>query len=162
MNFPYHPAPGLGNGGSLPAGFHIIPNSPEGMRQHGVQRVKGIADIIPGSYTIPENPITGYLTGNVKALGTSGGCGCSSGKSCGCGGKLNGMAVQGMGQCSDFSTFTSALGSGNFGGALTDTICGVPAWVYLGGLAFLLFADFGKGSAAVRGKRAARAAASAY
>lgn len=62
----------------------------------------------------------------------------------------------------DLTTFTTALGAGNFTGALSDTIMGVPAWVYLAGLGALLFMDFGSGSAAVRGRRAGRAAARAY
>lgn len=166
-NFNYHPAPGVENGGamSMPAGFHIIPNSAEGVRQHGVQRKRGIAEIIPGAWTIPQNPIKSYVTGNVKPLGTSGcGCGCGGHGGCGQTGSLNGIPVGGgMGDIStDLTTFTTALGAGNFSGALSDTIMGVPAWVYLAGIAAVMFMDFGSGSAAVRGKRAVRAGARAY
>jgi len=155
-NLPYHPAPGLENGGSLPAGFYAIPNTRQGIAQHGVKRVQGIAEIIPGSFSVPQNPVTAAVTGSVRPLGQGSG-------SCTGSGSINGIKVQGVGDISaDLSTIGSALSSGNFTGALSDTVMGIPLWGILAGLAFVMFMDTGSGSVAVRGKRAARAAARAY
>lgn len=158
-NLPFHPAPGIANGGSLPAGFLAVPNTEEAARHYGVTRVRGIADIIPGAFSIPENPIVGYTTGNVQPLGVSG-CGCGCGGHGGCGGATGSLNGIGVGQ-----VLATDYAAGNYMQMLSDPLIPsipIPLWGYLAAIAFVALTDFGSGSVAVRGKRAARGAYKAY
>lgn len=120
MRLNVHPAPG---NRMLPAGFWMVPNNQRSMEAYGVTRARGIGDILPGCFAVPQNPITRY---------TSGGLGCAS--DCGCGGGLvNGMS----GVSDDFSSMSAKLGTGDFMGALSSPILGVPAWGWVAGVAAL-------------------------
>jgi hypothetical protein len=157
-NLPFHPAPGTANGGKLPPGFYEVQNTPAAQAAYGVRRSVGIAEIIPAYFTTPANPVKAVLQGQVQPLGVSG-CGCGCGGGCGC----NKGTLNGMGDFStDWSKFTSDFSSAGFMTAVQDPILSIPSWVWIAGLALVFFGDFGRGSHYVRGRRAARAAASAY
>ncbi len=151
----YHPAPGMGD---LLPGFYVVPQNPV----QPVKYIRGISEILPGSFPVPQNPVKDYTRGQTKLIGQNGmsgcGCGCGGGSSCG---QING--IKGVGDLStDWGTFTGDISAGNYGAALQATIFGVPIWAIGGALALVLFAGGEKHSYAGRGRRAARAAASAF
>lgn len=99
--------------------------------EHGLTR-RGLADLLDGSYAVPQNPLIS--------------CPTSSGL-----GDLS----------SDFSQFTSDLTSGNISQAFgVDTISGVPVWIWASGLVVVYMFFFGGGKHS-RVSRAGRAAGKA-
>lgn len=155
-NLSIHPAPGLGD---LLPGFFAVPQNPIDVGLSGITYAPGIGDILPGAFAVPQNPIKDYTSGTVKLIGQqSGGAGQLNGQpTCGCGCGGHGGCGGGMGDIStDISTFTSQLTAGNFSGALSSPILGLPAYMYLLGIAGLLF-FFGGSTGPSRATRARRA-----
>ena len=151
----YHPAPGMGD---LLPGFYVVPQNPV----QPVKYIRGISEILPGSFPVPQNPVKDYTRGQTKLIGQNGvsGCGCGCGGSGSCG-QING--IKGLGDfTSDYGTFTGNLSAGNYMAALQSTFFGVPVWAVAGTLVLVMFAGGEKHSYAGRGRRAARAAASAW
>jgi len=164
----YHPAPGLGE---LQPGWFVVPQNP---LDGPVSYVRGIGDILhTGGFTVPQNPIRDYSAGYVLPIGVQpgargmmnnkpvgGGCGGLGG---GCGGSCGCGSGGGMGDIGgDFSKFTMDLTSGNIMAAVQDTIFGIPVWAIGAGIVALMFVGGEKHSYAGRGRRAYRAAASAF
>ena len=152
----YHPAPGMGD---LLPGFYVVPQNPV----QPVKYIRGISEILPGSFPVPQNPVKDYTRGQTKLIGQTGvgDCGCGCGGSGGCGGQING--IRGLGDFStDYGTFTGNLSAGNYMAALQSTFFGVPVWAVAGALVLVMFAGGQKHSYVGRGRRAARAAASAF
>jgi hypothetical protein len=151
----YHPAPGMGD---LLPGFYVVPQNPV----QPVKYIRGISEILPGSFPVPQNPVKDYTSGQTKLIGQGvSGCGC--GGSCGgCGGgQING--IKGLGDfTTDYGTFTGNLSAGNYMAAIQSTFFGVPVWAIGGALVLVMFAGGQKHSYVGRGRRAARAAASAF
>jgi hypothetical protein len=101
--------------------------------EHGLTR-RGLADLLNGSYVVPQNPLLPA---------------CSNGSGLGLG-DLS----------SDLSQFTSDLTSGNITQAFgTDTISGVPVWIWFSGGIILYMFFFGGGKHS-RGRRAVSATSS--
>lgn len=167
-----HPAPGLGE---LQPGWFVVPQNP---MQGPVSYIRGIGDILStDGFTVPQNPVAGYNAGHVlpigvqpgqrgtinnKPVGVGGlgglGCGCGGGGAspCGCSGGLSGIG-------DDFTKLTTDLSNGNIMDALVnDTLLGVPVWAYGVLAAVFLFAGGEGHSYASRGRRAGRAARSAF
>lgn len=161
MRLGYHPAPGLSE---LLPGWYNLPQNPIRDAGKAVTYTRGIAEILPAAYSIPQNPIKDYVTGNVKPLGTQGvGCGCGCGGSGACGGQLNGVRLSGMGDLTaDWAKVQADWAAGQYGNILTDTVFGIPVWAFAAGLALVMFAGGEKHSYYGRGRRAARAARSAF
>jgi hypothetical protein len=87
--------------------------------EHGLTR-RGLADLLNGSYVVPQNPLLPA---------------CSSGSGSGLGDFS-----------SDLSQFTSDLTSGNIAQAFgTDTLGGVPVWIWFSGGIILYLFFFGGG-----------------
>jgi hypothetical protein len=164
-NLPYHPAPGVVNGGKLPPGFLVNPQGEAERNAYGVYRTRGIAELIPAMYGEPENPVKRAvgLRSGVNGISGVGDCGCGCGGGGGCGGSrgsLNGIGVGDL--TADWTKISGDLSSGNFTTAIQDTVYGFPVWGILAGLAFLFMMDTGGGSQYVRTRRATRAAVRAY
>jgi hypothetical protein len=160
-----HPAPGLGE---LQPGWFVVPQNPI---DGPVSYIRGIGDILgTGGFAVPQNPVTGYSAGHVLPIGVHPGAkGMINNKpvgvsGCGCGGTCGGCGGgAGMGDLSsDFNAFTADLTAGNYMTAIQAPIFGIPVWGYLAGLALFMFAGGEKHSYAGRGRRAYRAAASAF
>lgn len=168
MQIHQHLAPGLGE---LMPGWFVVPQNPmDGPTSY----VRGIGDILKtGGFAVPQNPVIDRASGvinpigsqpgrtamvNNKPVGVSGlGCGAPAGD-CGCG-----CSDHGMGDISaDFTKFTTDLSTGDIGTAISDPIFGIPVYGWMIGVAVLMFAGGEKHSYAGRGRRAARAAASAF
>lgn len=139
-------------------GFYTVPQNPIAMAAYGIGYTRGIGEIMEGYYTVPQNPVKAYVTGSVKPLGQSG-CGCSGG--CGHKGQINGMGVVGD-LTADFNALSSDFNAGNISAALSQPILSVPLWGWLAGLGILLFAGGEKHSYAGRARRSYRAAAGAF
>jgi hypothetical protein len=107
---------------------------------HGPTR-RGIADLVDAHFTVPENPIVPGLTGLGTGVGDI-------------------VTLQnGLGDlASDLSTFAGDLTSGNFSQAFSDSVGGMPAWVWLTGgiIAYMFF--FGGSPGHSRAYRAGRVA----
>lgn len=133
-----HPAPGIEHGGTLPPGFLVAPKGVAARKAYGMYRSRGIAEIIPGAFRVPENPVMNYVRG------VGGGLGCSCGGSCGsCSGSLNGIGVGDL--TADWGAFNTALSAGNYTGAAQSTFFGLPAWGLLAAAAALLMFSGRKG-----------------
>lgn len=136
-NVPFHPAPGSANGGQLPPGFLAVQNTPAAHAAYGVTRSRGISEIIPGAFTVPQNPVKDYVTGQKKPLGQGGcGCGCSGSGGCGGGGSVNGIGVGDL--TADWSAINYDITNGNYGAVLSDTVFGVPVWMGLAAIAAVM------------------------
>ena len=164
-NLSIHPAPGLGD---LLPGWYAVPQNPVDIGLSGIGYTSGIGEILPGSFAVPQNPLKDYTAGRVRLIGqqssSSGSLNGSPTHDCGCGGSCGGCGSgSGMGTLStDFSQLTTDLSSGNFSAALSDSIAGIPASMWLIGIAVAFFAFSGSTgpSRYSRARRAYRAYAS--
>jgi hypothetical protein len=145
---PIHPAPGLGD---LMAGYFVVPQDPLQFQNEGISVKPSLGDFIDASFVVPQNPLLAQISGTVAPIGqgsagmplnpktkakhshSSGlGCGCGCGGSGSCGGGLGTLST-------DWTQFTTDLEAGNIMTALQDTIGGIPSWVYMAGIAALVF-----------------------
>lgn len=143
-NIPFHPAPGTANGGELPPGFFAVQNTPAAHAAYGVTRSRGIAEIIPATWTIPENPVRAYVSGNWRPLG-QGDCGggCGGGGGCSChGGSLNGIGVGDL--ATDWNAIQANITAGNWGAAAQGTVYGFPLWGIAAAVVGLLMLSGGR------------------
>ena len=164
MQLGHHPAPGLGE--MLP-GWYDVPQNPIKAATQGVRYTQGIGEIIGAVYSVPQNPVKDFMKGEVRALGTQGvgdcGCGCGGGGGCGSKGKINGIGVNGLGTITDdWNKIQADMSAGSYTTILTDTVFGVPMWAGLAAVTLMMFIGGDKHSYVGRGRRAARAAASAW
>lgn len=155
--------PGVGD---FVAGKFAVPQNPVAdANQMAVGRLAsvnaGMGDITP---TAPMYPIS--LNSVLAAYRSQGlaGLGCGGGSDCSCGGSCGGC---GMGNVSsDLTTLTTDISAGNLGKAFgSDSIFGVPVWVYAASVVVLGVAVFSGGeehSRYGRARRAYKAARSAY
>lgn len=113
-NFPYHPAPGLGE---LLPGFFVVPQNPITAARQGVGYIPRMGELLPASFTVPQNPIVKNFHSNMGGLG-----GCPTGN---CGGFTGALAGPvGMGEL-DMSDFNPSNWTMN-------------TWMIAGGVAILL------------------------
>ena len=142
-NLNVHPAPGLGD---LTTGFFVVPQDPITMANEGISRVPSLGEFLDASFVVPQNPLLAQITGTVAPIG-QGAAGLplrrrhKKGMGCGCGGSCGGSGGcgDGLGTIStDLTQLQSDIASGNYTTALSDTIAGIPTWVYIGALAALI------------------------
>ena len=122
----------------MPGGTPLVPSVQAAMGGRAFRR-STLAELMPGGFTIPQNPLRQAL-GGLRSVG----CGCSSG----CGGGTANYTLNGMGQLdtSSVSGFFSSIPDW-----LTEPSAvfpGVANWVLLAGGAIALDLYLGK-----RGKR---------
>lgn len=118
--------PAPGLGDLLP-GWFTVPQNPV---KDGVSYVPSIGEILPGSFAVPQNPVKDYTNGQVKLIGQSSPPSSSNG--CGCGGGSTSNSG-GVGDISlELNQLMTDVQSGNVMNALTnDTLFGLPVWGYV-------------------------------
>lgn len=170
MNFPFHPAPGLGD---LAPGWFALPQNPLTMQDSTVLvptmsatapgtwvKTPNLGDLVAGSFVVPENPVALNLVAGLAGLGRMRGlgCGCQSGFGCD-GGRsfyaLNGL--RGLGQVPGTDPVSQWLNTN--GGATGQWLAdeqsfmsfSLPMWGWIAGgfvAAYTLSDLLGKGHAA--------------
>jgi hypothetical protein len=106
-------------------GWWNVPNNPVQAAVQPITRTPGIADIIPGSYTVPQNPVADYVRGQRKMIGQSG-CNCGGSS---CNGTINGMA----GFSEDWDAAWGKIKSGAVTEAIQVPVLGIPLWGWAAG-----------------------------
>ena len=157
-----------------PRGYYQYQNTCLPLGTGWSPNVSGLREFVPAQFTLPPQPALGDFVGtgsmypitpnSVTAAAGMGDCGCGCGGTCGCGG-LHGIS-------DDFSSMFSNMTSGNWSGAwssfmtmLQEPVFGtVPLWMVAGSglLVYAFFFSGGVHSRYQRGRRASKAARSAY
>ncbi len=104
--------------GELIPGSYVVPQNPITMAESGVRYVNRMGELLPGAFSVPQNPIIRNFQTGMQGMGTMGcvGLGCDGGGFMG--------SLAGMGEI-DLSTFSPS-------GWSTQT------WWIIGGAAVLL------------------------
>jgi hypothetical protein len=145
-HIPFHPAPNLGD---LMDGWSVVPQNPlmpggdplvpsiQATAPNQILRKGRLAELMPGRFTVPENPLA-------RSLGM--GCGCGGG----CG--SSNYSLSGLGDTTDPLGFSSGTGSVvddviNWANSPSPIFTGVSNWVFYGGalIALDLYINHGRG-----------------
>jgi hypothetical protein len=113
--------PAPGLGDLIPGSF-VVPQNPV---TAGIQRVATIGEILPGFYPVPQNPLAGANTKNFGRMPGDCGCGCAGAGTC--------RSSAGMGALSDYIP------------EIPESVAGIPVTYLLGG-ALLAYFILSRGS----------------